>query len=579
MITYDMQQNFEQAFSEPAIIDALIRIRLKAMQKRHRWHFLSNLVSGTPRPIDIVPDTLQCLPPRRMWKHAPKEKRELQPHAHQAAEAMRHVIHARWHSTDAWVIRLKDVIRRVQKRALVNHRMVFDQPSILCKAKMKKSEARVNKEPMRYRLIASYEGNLVNRLVITLTNRYLVAVLDPFLSPDSYAFRKDGTIRHHTAVEALLRYAGSHPPEAGPLYVAECDLKKFYDTIRHDRLRAAIGDFLKRLALQGVSLDPRVLNLVDGYLASYSFHGVALPAGRAQLGRRDKQGIIDQPDEALEDGIVRGLPQGGALSPTLANMLMHSVDEAVRQPADPDLFYARYCDDMIIMSPSQEACDAALERYRSTACDLGLIVHPPVVCTGHGAKYFDEKSKRPFLWSTDGTGTGWTWVSFVGYQIRRDGMVRIRKASVDKQKDAHKEFTARLLHHIRVGTLRRTKDETVSMVALRLIASSVGRRTGMAHPLALRDPCWSNGFRILHAQKHLATQLKALDQSRERAFAVLKGCIAENLNQASKPRRPGKHRQGRRRKIRLRYYGAPFSYFAAFDPLSPLALGPLVDGY
>jgi len=76
----------------------------------------------------------------------------------------------------------------------------------------------------------------------------------------------------------------------------------------------------------------------------------------------------------MQDGSVRkpvtGTPQGGVVSPLLANVYLHRLDRAwsVREHG----VLARYADDLVVMCATRQQAEAALERLRVLLADLGL---------------------------------------------------------------------------------------------------------------------------------------------------------------------------------------------------------------
>src|SRR5829696_9254392 len=76
----------------------------------------------------------------------------------------------------------------------------------------------------------------------------------------------------------------------------------------------------------------------------------------------------------MADGVVRrsvtGTPQGGVISPLLANVYLHRIDRAwnVRQHG----VLVRYADDVVVMCRSREQAEAALGRLRELLAELGL---------------------------------------------------------------------------------------------------------------------------------------------------------------------------------------------------------------
>ena len=103
-------------------------------------------------------------------------------------------------------------------------------------------------------------------------------------------------------------------------YVLEADIERFFDTVRHEKLLGMLRQEI---------VDPRILNLVVAFLRSGCMNG-----------------------EGWEP-TVEGTPQGGPLSPLLANLYLHYAlderfEETVRSGGHTKLF--RYCDDFIVVT-------------------------------------------------------------------------------------------------------------------------------------------------------------------------------------------------------------------------------------
>jgi RNA-directed DNA polymerase len=127
----------------------------------------------------------------------------------------------------------------------------------------------------------------------------------------------------------------------GRRHAVECDLKSFFDTVNHDRLMNA---------LLAKARCPRVLGLIRRYLTA----GVELPDG-------------------TREATPQGVPQGGPLSPLLANIALDPLDKELESRGHK---FARYADDFIVMVKSTNAAKrvlATLIRY----CEgrLKLIVN------------------------------------------------------------------------------------------------------------------------------------------------------------------------------------------------------------
>jgi RNA-directed DNA polymerase len=210
-------------------------------------------------------------------------------------------------------------------------------------------------------------------------------VLEPIFETDfaeqSYGFRpgrgaKDALRR----VDTLLK-AGHH-------WVVDADLKSYFDTIPHARLLALVK---QRVA------DGRVLALVESFLSA----GVL----------EESKGW--QPTE-------QGTPQGGVISPLLANLYLNPLDH---QMAGQGYELVRYADDLVILCRSADEAHAALEAVQAWVAEAGLTLHP-------------EKTRI-----VDATQPG--GFDFLGYHFER-GMKWPRPKSLQKLKDRVRERTSRL---------------------------------------------------------------------------------------------------------------------------------------
>ena len=176
----------------------------------------------------------------------------------------------------------------------------------------------------------------------TVTDRVVQAAVRMVIEPifenrfakHSYGFRpgcgcKDALRR----VEELLH--------AGHTHVVDVDIKGYFDAISHDRLMALVRE---RIA------DGRVLRLIEGFL---------------------KQGVIEGTDwyEAKEEGT----PQGGVISPLLANLYLDPLDWLMTQSG---FEMVRYADDMVVLCRSQEEAAAALSALKEWMEGAGLTLHP-----------------------------------------------------------------------------------------------------------------------------------------------------------------------------------------------------------
>lgn len=222
---------------------------------------------------------------------------------------------------------------------------------------------------------------------------------------------------------------------------AECDLSGFYDSLAHDVALRSISDAASD---RGWVLDPHAERLLKGLLASYSFPAYGQPEALKNIASFKSPGDLgwlsgseikfvygSTPLEAI------GVAQGNPVSPVLANAVLRKADAKIKEMLGESGFYARYCDDIIMLHPNKAICSKALNEYARMMKMLMLPVHKPEDVGLYGKVHYRIKSRKPYQWderTVDATAI--PWIQFVGYQMNHAGELRIRKDSIDKQKVA-----------------------------------------------------------------------------------------------------------------------------------------------
>ena len=219
-----------------------------------------------------------------------------------------------------------------------------------------------------------------DRIVQGALRHVLEPIFEKEFAGQSYGFRpgrgaKDALRR----VDTLLK--------AGHVWVVDADLKSYFDTIPHDRLLALVR---ARVA------DGRVLALVESFL---------------------RAGVMEEakgwrPTEC-------GTPQGGVISPLLANLYLDPLDH---QMAAAGWEMVRYADDFVILCRSAAEAVEALAAVRAWVTEAGLTLHP-------------EKTRI-----VDATQRG--GFAFLGYHFER-GMRWPREKSLKKLKERVRAKTLR----------------------------------------------------------------------------------------------------------------------------------------
>jgi len=557
---------FAAYFSEETIIRELCRARIKLAGKRHEAAFGHNIDRAARAPHKIPasdwgPISEHIFPSRRVWHRFRAKQRHDAPAAgvneralYAAVMALRLQI-----PKPAWAQALDRVVKRIRQRVLSNRAFNFRPPTIIPLLKQPGTHI--------YRPLATY--TLEDKIIEGLTARYLRTALDKALFRSCMAFRCR-TKNHpppttHDAIAAIVAIRAQYPSQ--PLTVAECDIKGFFDCVGHRIARESLDDLISDATRKdpGLVIDSRAREIFEAYLQSYSFLSSVRVKAQRKLRQRDPQGTFKWHQQDLQQLYgssalpAIGVPQGGALSCLIANAVLHRADKAiaetVRQHGTP-LLYQRYCDDMILISTTRPACAAAFNAYQGALHELLLPVHAPHLVRNYNKQFWEEKSKRPYEWST----TAVPWIQFVGYQVRYDSLLRIRPSSLQKQLTAMTKTADHLIETLRRAhrrrSIRRAEREIQHRLRQKLISMSVGRITlGKTYhgPLPMS---WAAGFRGLTGRVHCHNHLKYLDRHRERQLQRVKRYLKKLP--LPQPRPPRKKTDAHK------YYGKPFSYSAQF---------------
>jgi RNA-directed DNA polymerase len=173
---------------------------------------------------------------------------------------------------------------------------------------------------------------VVDRLIQQAMLQVLQPLLDPTFSQHSYGFRP-----RRSAQEAVL--AAQSYVQQGRRIVVDVDLEKFFDRVNHDIL---IDRLRSRIA------DAGIIRLVRAYLTS----GVMM------------NGVVVDRDQ--------GTPQGGPLSPLLANVLLDEVDKELERRGH---CFVRYADDANVYVRSRRAGERVMRLLRRLYARLRLRVN------------------------------------------------------------------------------------------------------------------------------------------------------------------------------------------------------------
>ena len=209
----------------------------------------------------------------------------------------------------------------------------------------------------------------------------LQPAIDPTFSESSYGFRPGRSA--HQAIGQAQRFV-----QSGRGWVVDVDLAQFFDRVNHDML---LGLLAQRIA------DPRMLTLIRRYVEA----GVLVT------------GVVVERHE--------GTPQGGPLSPLLANVLLDVVDKEMERRGH---CFVRYADDCNVYVQSKRAAERVMEGLVALYAKLKLEINP-------------AKSAVALAWERSFLGYRF-WVA-AGQIVKR----RVAPKALEVMKERVREITSR----------------------------------------------------------------------------------------------------------------------------------------
>ena len=225
---------------------------------------------------------------------------------------------------------------------------------------------------------------VIDRTIQQAIAQQLMPIYEPLFSDGSYGYRPGRSAKD--AILKVKEYA-----EAGYTHAVVLDLSKYFDTINHDKLLEVLRRNVK---------DERVVQMIKRYL---------------------KSGV-------MENGVVmateEGSPQGGNLSPLLANIYLNEFDKEFESRGVP---IVRYADDIVLLARSKRASERLLEtstRYLEEKLKL---------------KVNREKSRTVSVFAIRN-------FKFLGFALGRNGsgiFIRVHTKTWKKMKQRLKDLSSR----------------------------------------------------------------------------------------------------------------------------------------
>ena len=368
-----------------------------------------------------------------------------------------------------WVLNLQAFVSSIQECFSNPNSLVLETPRILAKFKEQEPDC----GDFIFRPICKY-SELRTKIILALAYQYILAKFDKYFHRNMLFMRAPRRVgadqylvpKFLDAIDMVSEYRRKN--DGASIYVGECDIQKFYDIFNHNVIIDSFEDLFEEAKQKdgAVDADFDTLRLViRAYLDSFNYpehvmeknNDTGFWKGEIRRRKSDRNPnpvcrfkwvkedafvasgcYTEEEFNAAKESGKLGIPQGGALSGIIVNVVMRMVDKPIVSPKDSQRLFIRYCDDILLMHTDRQQCTDYLEAYYQQLLNCKLIPHPRkdvADCkTGKktGADFWHFKSKNVYLWGP-GEGNASDWVAFVGYEMRRTGEIRVRKDKIDAE--------------------------------------------------------------------------------------------------------------------------------------------------
>jgi len=216
---------------------------------------------------------------------------------------------------------------------------------------------------------------VMDRFIQQMLLLAMTPIWEPRFSQHSYGFRPGRSAQD--AVRAAQGYA-----RGGKDWVVDLDIAKFFDHVNWDILMGKLGEVIR---------DKRVLKLIGRYLRA----GAML-------------------DGVVVKSVEEGTPQGGPLSPLLANIYLDALDQELERRGHQ---FSRYADDCNIYVGSQAAAERVMESIQ---------------------EWIQKQLRLQVNAAKSGVGRIWER-KFLGFRVNREGQIEAAPESLKRFKEKVRE--------------------------------------------------------------------------------------------------------------------------------------------
>lgn len=184
------------------------------------------------------------------------------------------------------------------------------------------------------------------RIAQEVVRRLINPIFESRFHKNSYGFRPGRNC--HQAVEQSLEFV-----QQGYRYIVDVDIKGFFDNITHNLIMESVAAKIS---------DGNILNLIEKFLTS---------------------GVME---EGKFIPTTKGTPQGGVISPILANIALNHLDWFLEENG---YHFVRYADDFLVMCKTKPEAERALEIIQSFLTEMGLETSPQKTKICHYSEGFN----------------------------------------------------------------------------------------------------------------------------------------------------------------------------------------------
>lgn len=217
---------------------------------------------------------------------------------------------------------------------------------------------------------------VLDRVAQQVVKQHLEKIVEPKFHNSSFGYRPYRNA--HQAVEQANRNTYNHD------FVIDLDIKGFFDSIDHDLLMKAVGHYCQ---------EKWVLMYVERWL---------------------KAGLMQE--DGRQKATLRGTPQGGVMSPLLANIFLHVVFDNWMAKYHPEKPFERYADDIVVHCKTEKQALFMLRQIQKRMQNCKLQVHPEKTKIVNVRGYAEKKYPKGY--------------DFLGFTIRPSSYKHPNKAEV-----------------------------------------------------------------------------------------------------------------------------------------------------